>query len=196
MPFHTQALYPAYLDRYFCTAPPQPDAATDAKDALPSWAALEAACAADPRCERFVSPSLHVRAFSPTAILFNVDTSKAGEDGGGGGGGRERILSTIEQGVAIWGAWLQADQAAAAAGAEAAGGNPEKAAAAASGWLLEGAPRQADGLRAALLAEGPALDAAWRRFPRREPSAGAMKKAFGDGAIEEWWASMDGSARL
>lgn len=76
-----QALYPAYLDRYYSSPPPCPAnppapaagaASSNPAPGLPAWAVLEAACAADPLFERFVSPSLHVRAFSPTAILFNV----------------------------------------------------------------------------------------------------------------------------
>jgi len=213
-----QALYPAYIDRYFCTPPPRPPSSAaptptpkpPSPPPLPSWAQLEAACAADPLFQRFVSPSMHIRAFSPTAILFNVDCS--------GQAGRHAILDTIQQGAAIWGAWLLADLAAGsqalqdaeaarckATGAAASApldSSPKAetavaaAAAAASGWLLAGAPHQARGLGATLLAEAPALDAAWRRFSRREPSAGAMQAAFGEEAIEAWWASMDGSARV
>jgi hypothetical protein len=74
-----QALYPAYIDRYYASAPPGPRPRQPAAEApgaplkhCESWARLEAACAQDALFKRFVSPSFHVRAFAPTAILFNV----------------------------------------------------------------------------------------------------------------------------
>jgi hypothetical protein len=33
---------------------------------------------------------------------------------------------------------------------------------------------------------------AWRRFPRREPAAGALKAMFGEEAMEHYWSSMAG----
>ncbi|KAI8467052.1 MAG: hypothetical protein J3K34DRAFT_472042 [Monoraphidium minutum] len=222
VPRASLALYPAYVDRYYTSPPPACTAAAAVTQTGGggggSWAALEAACAGSALFERFVSPSLHVRAFSSTAILFNVDS---------GPEGRAAMLDAIEGAAAIWGGWLAADRAAsldalcgtpppppthtaapapacAAAAAAAAGlsvGHPAlmaaaTAAAAASGWLLAGAPAAAGGLGAALLAEAPALDAGWRRFPRREPAAAALSKAFGDDAMEAWWSSVDGSARV
>lgn len=125
------------------------------------------------------------------------------------------MLDVVEQAVAIWGAWLAADVAAgvsALADAGAPAGAPDAprgaalssadraargaAAAAACGWLLGGAPAEAGGVGAALLAEAPALDAATRRFPWREPAAAALKGAFGAEAMEAWWATVDGSARV
>ncbi len=62
-----QVLHPAYLDRFYCSAPPGSPGS--------SWAQLEARAAATPGFQRFTSPSLHVRAFSATAILFYVSAS-------------------------------------------------------------------------------------------------------------------------
>ena len=44
---------------------------------------------------------------------------------------------------------------------------------------------------------GP-LSWAWRRFPRREPAAGALKAMFGEEVMEQYWNSMAGehSVRL
>lgn len=80
-----QALYPAYIDRYYASHPPvaEPQSTTNAskgavqqeqeqQQQLGSWAQLEAACGANALFQRFTSPSMHVRAFSSTAILFNV----------------------------------------------------------------------------------------------------------------------------
>jgi hypothetical protein len=130
------------------------------------------------------------------------------------------MLDVVDHSTGIWGAWLAADRAAsiealshveqpdaAAAGAgghgaaatsadHAARAAGAAASAALGGWLLEGAPAEAGGLGVALLAESPALDAAWRRFPRREPAAAALGAAFGQEVMEAWWASVDGSARV
>jgi hypothetical protein len=76
-----QALYPAYIDRYYASPPPPAPGKSGqsgqagqsgAPARLPSWAQLEAACTGDPLFSRFASPSFHVRAFAGTAILFNV----------------------------------------------------------------------------------------------------------------------------
>jgi hypothetical protein len=96
-------------------------------------------------------------------------------------------VDAVERGADVWGAWLAADAAATL---------DAQAAAEGAGWLLEGAPAGAGGLGAALLAESRALDEAWRRFPRREPAAAALRAAFGEDAMEAWWRSVDGSARL
>ncbi|GBF88230.1 hypothetical protein Rsub_00942 [Raphidocelis subcapitata] len=229
-PRASTALYPAYVDRYYTSPPPQTPARPAAQPGappppprpapppprLPSWAQLEAARAGDALFSRFASPSFHVRAFAATAMLFNVDS---------GPEGRAALLDTVGQGTAVWGAWLAADLAAAAAALSDAAGQQQgaaaaaaaaqppaaapastpqhspspaeaAAAAAANAWLLAGAPSEAGGLGAALLAEAPALDAAHRRFPRREASAAAMAAAFGGAAMEAWWASVDGSARV
>jgi hypothetical protein len=66
-----QELYPAYLERYYNSAPPHRPGSTP-PGANISWRALEARAAATPGFTRFVSPSLHVRVFSATAILFWV----------------------------------------------------------------------------------------------------------------------------
>jgi hypothetical protein len=91
------------------------------------------------------------------------------------------VLDVIEKGAAIWGGWLAAD-------ADAAAGPLDP------GWLLEGAAP--DLTAAALLQEVPLLDAAWRRFPRREAGAATLRKGFGQDGAEAWWSTLDGSARL
>jgi hypothetical protein len=66
-----QELHPAYLERHYNSTPPRRPGSS-ATAANSSWLSLEAAAAAMPGFSRFVSPSLHVRVFSATAILFWV----------------------------------------------------------------------------------------------------------------------------
>jgi hypothetical protein len=68
-----QELYPAYLEHYYSTAPPRSNNTADNS----SWMQLEARAAATPGFARFVSPSLHVRVFSASAILFWVSGATA-----------------------------------------------------------------------------------------------------------------------
>lgn len=58
-----QVCHPHYLDRFYCSAPP---------GAGSSWMQLEQRAQQQQGFTRFTSPSLHVRACSATAILFNV----------------------------------------------------------------------------------------------------------------------------
>eukprot|EP00775_Hariotina_reticulata_P013391 gene13391-13518_t len=54
---------PRYLEQYYTTAPPGQDK---------SWMQLDASAQASPGFTRFTSPSLHVRAFASSAILYNA----------------------------------------------------------------------------------------------------------------------------
>jgi hypothetical protein len=173
-------LWPGYLDRYYCTAPPLSDAPSGGSaPPLPSWSALERACAGRPGFERFVSPNLHVRAFCATGVMFDVAD---------GPEGRAAILDTIAQGVAIWGAWLRADCAGSSGGGAAGDGSQ-------GDWLIAGAPFEGATVADAI-ASVHVHDAALLHFPRRELSAAALKAAYGDATAEAWWATMAGSNRL
>ncbi|WIA21326.1 hypothetical protein OEZ85_000553 [Tetradesmus obliquus] len=152
--------HPHYLDRFYCSAPP---------GAGSSWMQLEQRAQQQQGFTRFTSPSLHVRACSATAILFNV---KADDEG------MAAVKGVITDAVQIWLAWLKAGGASSATDAAA----------------VQAAVGKAAGLDQQQ--ELSQRDAAWRGFPRREAAAAVLRSAFGEAAMEDYWDSMAGAARI
>uniref|UniRef100_A0A383WEL1 Red chlorophyll catabolite reductase n=1 Tax=Tetradesmus obliquus TaxID=3088 RepID=A0A383WEL1_TETOB len=166
-------LHPAYLEHYYNSAPPSSSNTTAGSS---SWMQLEARAAASPGFSRFVSPSLHVRVFSASAILFWVDCTVDG---------LAAARRTVSDAVGIWLSWL-------AAGGSNSAASPAALQAAAGPGAL---PRNATQLQA-LLSDMAAFSAAWRNFPRREAAAPRMAKAFGADAMEAMYSTTAGSASV
>jgi hypothetical protein len=61
-----QEMNPEYLEQYYTTAPPGVDK---------SWLQLDALAQASAGFNRFTSPSMHVRVFASTAILYHVSVT-------------------------------------------------------------------------------------------------------------------------
>ncbi|KAF6255359.1 hypothetical protein COO60DRAFT_1535876 [Scenedesmus sp. NREL 46B-D3] len=155
--------HPHYLDHFYCTAPP---------GAASSWMELEHRVQQLPGFERFTSPSLHVRACSASAILFNVQADEEGI---------KAVKGVVSDAVRIWLAWLKAGGSNSATDAD----------------VVKAAAGQTAGLdQQQLLRELALRDEAWRGFPRREAAAAVLRSAFGDAAMEDYWDSMAGAARV
>eukprot|EP00882_Tetradesmus_deserticola_P005715 GHRQ01006017.1.p1 GENE.GHRQ01006017.1~~GHRQ01006017.1.p1 ORF type:complete len:341 (+),score=119.85 GHRQ01006017.1:153-1175(+) len=137
-----------------------------------SWMELEKHAQQQPGFQRFTSSSLHVRACCASAILFNVQADEEGISA---------MKDVVAKAAHIWVAWLKAGGSNSATDAEA----------------VKAAAGQAAGLdQQQLLQELSLNDAAWRGFPRRESAAAMQRRAWGDAAIEDYWDSTAGAARI
>ncbi|KAF6260164.1 hypothetical protein COO60DRAFT_1700492 [Scenedesmus sp. NREL 46B-D3] len=165
-------LYPAYLERYYNSAPPGSNTSAGSS----SWLQLEDRAAATPSFTRFVSSSLHVRVFSASAILFWVN---------GTADGLAAVRRTVADAVSIWLSWL------AAGGTNSAALPAALRAAAGPAAVPSNAAEQKK-----LLSDMATFSAAWRNFPRRDAAAARMAQAFGAEAMEQVYSSTAGSPAI
>eukprot|EP00879_Flechtneria_rotunda_P006025 GHRR01006337.1.p1 GENE.GHRR01006337.1~~GHRR01006337.1.p1 ORF type:complete len:223 (+),score=41.86 GHRR01006337.1:1086-1754(+) len=160
-------LYPAYLDYYYSTTPP---------GCSKTWQQVEQDAAAKPGFTRFTSNSLHVRQFSATSILFYVDFNPVSCIAA------KRVVTEASK---LWLAWLAAGGVNKGTSAEAIAG------VAGSSVVPSDAAEEKQ-----LLRELAERSWAWRRFPRREQLAPALKAAFGDDAMQKFWDSTAGEHHI